>query len=157
MVNLVGYKAIFVNPLAPNIFSAGSPGGIPVIAKPAVETEALGHIDAKALEGSFVYVHCTFDNQWDNMLIRIWKTTFLTDSASGTRSALVHAENITMAPQWTSIPDRVRYSFLLIFSGLPKSCRKFDLVEEIAEPGGFLIKDIMRNETDVYHIDVSSR
>lgn len=90
------------------------------------------------------------------MLIRIWKTTFLIDRSSGSRSKLLHAENISMAPTWTQIPDGARYSFLLIFSGLPKSCKQFDLLEEISEPGGFFIRDISRNDTDVYHIDVSS-
>jgi len=89
------------------------------------------------------------------MLIRIWKTTFLVDKFSGIRSNLVHAENISLAPVWTQIPDGREYSFLLIFSGLPKSCKIFDLVEEIPEPGGFFIQDISRNEKDVYHIDVS--
>ena len=89
------------------------------------------------------------------MLIRIWKTTFLVDSDSATRSKLVHAENISLAPVWTQIPNGGVYAFLLIFSGLPKSCKQFDLVEEIPEPGGFFIQNISRNETDVYHIDVS--
>ena len=88
------------------------------------------------------------------MLIRIWKTTYLVDSVSGTRSNLVHAENISMAPVWTQIPDGGKYNFLLIFSGLPRSCQKFDLIEEISQPGGFFIQDISRNETDVYHIDL---
>ena len=88
------------------------------------------------------------------MLIRIWRTTFLIDAASSARSQLVHAENITLAPMWTLIPGNQEYTFLLIFSGLPKSCRQFDLVEEIAQPGGFHIKNIQRNETDVYHVDL---
>ena len=131
-------------------------GEVPAIAKPEVDVEALTHIDPQTLDDSFVYVHCYFRNKWENMLIRIWKTTYLIDSSSGTRSRLIHAENISFAPVWTQIPDGITYSFLLIFSGLPKSCKQFDLVEEISEPGGFLIKDITRNETDVYHIDVSS-
>jgi hypothetical protein len=60
-----------------------------------------------------------------------------------------------MAPVWTQIPDGREYAFLLIFSGLPKSCKQFDLVEEIAEPGGFLVRNISRNDTDVYQIDVA--
>ena len=129
---------------------------IPAIAKPEVDVDSLTHIDAQTLDDSFVYVHCYFRNKWENMLIRIWKTTYLIDGVSGTRSKLVHAENISFAPVWTQIPDGGMYSFLLIFSGLPKSCKQFDLVEEISEPGGFLIKEICRNETDVYHIDVST-
>jgi hypothetical protein len=88
------------------------------------------------------------------MLIRIWKTTFLVDKGSGSRSRLVHAENISFAPVWTEIPDGGTYSFLLIFSGLPKSCQQFDLLEDIPQSGGFFIPDISRNQTDVYHIDI---
>lgn len=126
------------------------------IAKPDVDAEALSNVDVSTLEDSFVYVHCYFQNKWENMLIRIWKTTFLIDERSGSRSGLLHAENISIAPQWTQIPDGKQYSFLLIFSGLPKSCKQFDLVEEISEPGGFHVSNISRNETDIYHINISS-
>ena len=127
----------------------------PSIIKPAVDVEALTNIEASTLDDSFVYVHCNFNNMWKNMLIRIWKTTYLVDSLSAMRSKLLHAENISMAPVWTQIPDGGKYSFLLIFSGLPKSCKQFDLIEEISEPGGFFIQNISRNETDVYHLDVA--
>jgi hypothetical protein len=128
---------------------------LPAVIKPEVDVEVYTRIDALTLDDSYVYVHCYFQNKWENMLIRIWKTTFLIDRSSGTKSKLVHVENITYAPLWTRIPDGRQYSFLLIFSGLPKSCKLFDLVEEIPEPGGFFIGNISRNEKDVYHIDVS--
>lgn len=127
-----------------------------VVANPDVETESLTQVAGGTAEDSFVYVHCYFRNQWKNMLIRIWKTTYLLDSFSGTRSKLVHAENISLAPVWTQIPDLRVYSFLLIFAGLPKSCTQFDLVEEIPEPGGFFVGNISRNETDVYHINLGA-
>ena len=126
----------------------------PVKTKPDVETEVLTSIDPATLEDSYVYVHCYYGAPGSNSLIRIWKTTFLVDATSCTRSPLIHAENISYAPQWTMIPDGAPFSFLLIFSGLPKSCRKFDLHEEIPQPGGFLVKNIQRNETDVYHINI---
>ena len=124
------------------------------LVKPVVGVETLESIDPQLLEDSFVYVHCHFDNPSDDMLIRIWRTTFLIDRASGVRSQLLHAENISYAPQWTIIPRKGDFTFLLIFGGLPKSCAVFDLVEEIAQPEGFFVKDIRRNETDVYHIDI---
>src|SRR5258706_10444999 len=126
----------------------------PVKPRPSVETDVLTSISPAVLEDSFVYVHCYFENPGNNTLIRIWKTTFLIDPLSSTRSSLVHAENISLAPQWTLIPDGITFSFLLIFSGLPKSCRQFDLKEEIAQPGGFLVRGIKRNEMDVYHINI---
>lgn len=126
----------------------------PVKAKPSVDMEVLASIHPELMNDSYVYVHCHFNNRWQDMLIRIWRTTFLIDRGSSTRSQLIHAENITYAPQWTLIPDKQPFSFLLIFTGLPKSCQRFDLVEEISEPGGFFVKNIQRKESDVYHVDI---
>lgn len=122
--------------------------------KPKVDVETLASIDPSMLDDSYVYVHCHFSNPSDEMLIRIWRTTFLVDISTHARSQLLHAENISYAPQWTIIPRKGDFTFLLIFGGLPKSCLLFDLVEEISQPGGFHIQDIARNETDVYHIDI---
>ena len=126
----------------------------PVKAKPSVDMEVLASIHPELMNDSYVYVHCHFNNRWQDMLIRIWKTTFLIDLGSSTRSQLIHTENITYAPQWTLIPDNQPFSFLLIFAGLPKSCQRFDLIEEISEPGGFFVKNIQRKESDVYHVDI---
>jgi len=152
----LGSKSGVVIPLLNRTVALSKEREAPATVRPEVDVEALTHIDASTLEDSFVYVHCYFSNKWDNMLIRIWNTTFLTDMRSGSRSKLLHAENITIAPVWTQIPDGLEYSFLLIFSGLPKSCQQFDLVEEISEPGGFFVANIPRNETDVYHINISA-
>jgi hypothetical protein len=117
---------------------------------PAVETIVAE--ETVVLEQSHVYVHCYFNNTVKDMLIRIWKTTFLVDKTSSHRSRLVHIENISYAPQWTIIPENKLYQFLLIFDALPKGCEIFDLLEDIPQPGGFFIADIMRNKKDVYHV-----
>ena len=127
---------------------------LPVITKPEVEEEVLTSIDSSTLEDSHVYVHCYFNNTSEDMLIRIWRSTFLIDRASGSRSSLIHAENISYAPMWTMIPKKGQYSFLLIFSALPKDCTVFDLLEDIPQTGGFFIQGIQRNQLDVYHVDV---
>ncbi|HYC86953.1 MAG TPA: hypothetical protein VEB86_17090 [Chryseosolibacter sp.] len=124
----------------------------PVKTRPEVDVEVLSAIAPSTLEDSFVYVHCHYDNAGMESLIRIWSTTYLIDKGSGSRSRLIHAENITMAPTWTPVPQGATYSFLLVFEGLPKSCKLFDLIEEISQPGGFEVRNIYRNETDVYHI-----
>lgn len=126
----------------------------PVKTKPEIDIEVLSSISPDVLEDSFVYVHCYFDNLGEEMLIRIWRTTFLIDKSSGARSSLVHAENISYAPVWTVVPGNMMFHFLLIFSALPKSCTHFDLVEEIPQPGGFFVQNILRNTTDVYHINI---
>jgi hypothetical protein len=122
--------------------------------KPAPEVEVLTAIETDFQQEGHVYVHCYFNNAYSDMLIRIWKTTFLVDNGSTGRSQLVHVENISYAPEWTLIPDKKLFRFLLIFEALPKSCASFDLVEEIPQPGGFHVAGISRNKTDVYHIDV---
>jgi len=127
---------------------------LPVRTRPAVEAEILTSIDPEALDDSHVYVHCHVGNLAEGMLIRIWRTTFLIDRSQGSKSGLIHAENISFAPEWTMIPGKGAYTFLLIFSALAKSCSVFDLVEEIPQPGGFLVKNIRRNETDIYHVDI---
>ncbi len=117
---------------------------------PEVSTET--KVDVQ--QESHVYVHCYFNNTGREMLIRIWKTTYLVDSGSGTRSKLVHVENISYAPEWTLVPDKKEFRFLLIFDALPRACTSFDLVEDIPQAGGFHIEGIARNKTDVYHVDI---
>ncbi len=122
--------------------------------KTLIGVDTLASIDPEILEDSYVYVHCSFPIPSPDMLIRIWKTTFLRDCHSTGHSQLIHAENISFAPEWTMIPAKGVYSFLLIFSALPKSCILFDLVEDIPQAGGFLVKSIKRNKTDVYRITI---
>src|SRR5688572_30936020 len=120
------------------------------IERKQVDVDVLAAVDPAVLEDSYVYVHCVFPIHSPGMLMRIWRTTFLKDLDSSAKSQLIHAENISFAPQWTMIPDSGTFTFLLIFSALPKTCTQFDLVEEIAQPGGFHVKSIQRNKTDVY-------
>ncbi|MBT1707819.1 hypothetical protein KK062_06285 [Fulvivirgaceae bacterium PWU5] len=137
----------------PFVRSAAVPE-VPVKPSPAVDTEILAAIAPETLEDSYVYVHCYFENESEEMLIRIWRTTYLVDRDTGSRSSLVHAENISYAPMWTAIPRVGTYNFLLIFSALPKACTMFDLVEEVPQPGGFHVQNIARNQQDVYHVDI---
>ena len=126
----------------------------PVRAKPEVDIDTLISLNPELLDDSYVYVHCCFQNRWKDMLVRIWKTTYLIDQATRSRSALIHAENISIAPMWTMVPDNREYTFLLIFGSLPASCKVFDLLEDIALPSGFHVTGIRRNETDVYRVNI---
>ena len=71
------------------------------------------------------------------------------------RSKLIHAENITMFPTWMNVGRKQTVNFTLIFTGLPRHCKQFDLIEKIPEEGGFVIKNIERNNTDVYLLDLT--
>jgi hypothetical protein len=104
-------------------------------------------------EEGMVIVHCTYSVEIDSY-IRIWKSTFLIDKASGDRSNMHHAENITIAPEWTYVPEGKSYRFTLIFAPLPKSCEFFDLLEDIPLAGGFFVQNIKRNKSDVYHVTI---
>jgi hypothetical protein len=126
----------------------------PAKEKPVVETDVLASVDHRLLDASYVYVHCYFNNPADEMLIRIWRSTFLIDRTSGARSELIHAENISYAPRWTIVPKKTQFSFLLIFSALPKDCTVFDLLEDIPQTGGFFVSGIKRNSLDVYHVRI---
>jgi len=94
--------------------------------------------------------HCTVKGD----RIRIWKNTYLESQECGHRAPLLHAENISFHPVWTHIPLGAWHRFTLIFGGLPSACKHFDLVEDIPEPGGFVITNIARNAMDVYVLEL---
>jgi hypothetical protein len=104
-----------------------------------------------------VVIHFLYEEVYDSFMgIRIWPTTYLYDQSSSHRSTLIHVENITLAPEWTSIFPGSKKSFTLIFSGLPKSCTIFDFVEECNSEGPpFELRSIKRNNTDVYFLKIS--
>jgi len=122
--------------------------------RPDVQVEVATETSTDVQQESHVYVHCYFKNTHTDMLIRIWRTTFLVDHGSGSRSGLIHVENISYAPEWTLVPDRKLFHFLLIFDALPRACSSFDLIEEIPQADGFHVEGILRNKSDVYHVDI---
>ena len=72
----------------------------------------------------------------------------------GKKVPLVFWEGISLFPEWTHLYHTGMFHFTLIFSGLPSDCKVFSMVEEINEPGGFVVKDIGRNQKDVYKIQL---
>lgn len=85
--------------------------------------------------------------------IRIWQSTYLIPKNSEMCCKLIHAENIAFYPNWYNLGESGKGNFTLIFEGLPGDCKIFDLIEIIPEPGGFEVKNIIRNDQDVYHIN----
>ena len=108
---------------------------------------------SEMLEAGMVIVHCSFFANFE-IGIRIWNSTVLIDKESGNRSRMLHAENITIAPEWMLVPGGSTARFTLIFAPLPKTCEFFDLLEDIPEAGGFFIQNIKRNKSDVYHVKI---
>ena len=96
-------------------------------------------------------IHCNVGNVDDNYAFRIWPTTFLIEHGTGRQAKLITAFNISFAPQWTLNDNK---GFTLIFEGLSKSCAVFDLKEVIPQQGGFEVLGIVRNNSDVYQVNI---
>ncbi|MFN6039282.1 MAG: hypothetical protein ACK452_12495 [Bacteroidota bacterium] len=118
-----------------------------------IDTETKTRIKEESREERQVTVHCTFNcPPGEPQLIRVWSSTFLVDKSSSHRSSLLHAENITLFPNWTPVFGGSSFVFTLLFSALPSTCESFDLYEEIPQSGGFFVANIKRNELDVYRV-----
>lgn len=99
-----------------------------------------------------VIVHCSIPCERGTHM-RIWKTTYLV-TEDGTEIPLLFWEGISLAPQWTIVMHNGFFRFTLIFKSLPANCKVFSLIEKIPEPGGFSVKNIRRNKTDVYKVNL---
>lgn len=134
---------------------------IEIIDVPAIKREVIIDNETRhrllnqVKEEAQVIVHCSYTGTMCDDKIRIWKSTFLYAKNSSHRSKLVHVENITMYPTWMNVDWGQTVNFTLIFTGLPKHCKQFDMIENIPEPGGFVIKNIERNNSDVYLLDMT--
>ncbi|WP_313376646.1 hypothetical protein [Chishuiella sp.] len=115
-----------------------------------IQNELLHEIE----EEKQVIIHCQMIADEYSNAARIWPSTYIIDNQSGQRNQLLFADGITMYPTWTYIKEYSSLNFTLIFGGLPKSCKSFDLVEIIPQAGGFEYRKIPRNKTDVYHINL---
>ena len=126
-----------------------------VISNPKVNIspDLLEDLKEQIHEQGQVVVHCIQVTDHASY-IRIWPSTYLFDQHSEHASELVHAENITYFPEWKAVQSGENY-FTLIFSGLPKSCLVFDLLEQCNnQAGAFRVNSIPRNSTDVYYVQV---
>jgi hypothetical protein len=108
----------------------------------AIETEVFVQEERQTI------VHCTAG---DTYAYRVWPSTFLIEKG-GRRAKLITAYNISFAPQWTLNSGK---GFTLIFEGLSRECKVFDLVEIIPQEGGFEVRDIVRNNSDVYNVELA--
>jgi hypothetical protein len=86
------------------------------------------------------------------MPVRIWPSTYLICNQTGNRSRLLYSENVGRYPQWKFLKAYER--FLMVFESLPEECVTFDLYEDIPEPEEFHARNILRNQTGVYDIQL---
>ena len=126
----------------------------PIKVKPIIDDAIKYNIQQSADVEQQVIVHCKYEVSAEGDMIRIWKSTFLYARDSKHKSGLVNTQKISIYPEWTFIEGKKSYFFTLIFSALPRSCKTFDLIENIPEPGGFFVTSISRNKVDVYNVDI---
>ncbi len=121
----------------------------------AIDPYLLNQLHSLTQEEGQVIIHCcTKATVYSAMQARIQKTTFLFDLDSNHQSDLIYADNISIAPEWSIIPKGKQRAYSLVFSGLPKSCSSFDLLE-LNEPfRAFFAKSIQRNKEDVYFLQL---
>ncbi|MCC6402172.1 MAG: hypothetical protein IT227_15525 [Flavobacteriales bacterium] len=124
----------------------------PPTSTPAIDPGIREELLAQADERGQVTVHCRFSTPWGTRL-RVWPGTYLICRTTGHRSALLHAEGISWYPAWMPVPAGT-ISFTLVFAPLPDGCTVFDLIEEIPEPGGFMVSGMVRNGSDLYDVEV---
>ncbi|MFZ4521319.1 MAG: hypothetical protein ACOYNC_06410 [Bacteroidales bacterium] len=128
-----------------------SPVFEPVQADPASRDEVSTRDKTRRL----VTVHCSF-SAIATTGIRIWNSTFLVDKVSASKSKMVEAIGIPVAPTMMIVKPGTTARFTLIFEALPDTCEIFDLIEEALEPYGFEAINIRRNETDVYTVPITT-
>lgn len=96
---------------------------------------------------TIVHCICNVDGAY-----RIWATTYLIEHGTGKRAKLLTAFNISLYPDWTL--KNAGQKFTLIFEGLSRNCVVFDLKEDIPQHGGFQVNGIVRNNSDVYTVNI---
>jgi len=129
-----------------------------IITRPKIDIDAdiLRKFQEQIQEAGQVIVHCvSTDTMGWGMYIRIWPTTYLLDHESSHRSEMVHIENIVLAPDWQYLAPTEKLHYSLIFSGLPKSCTIFDLIEFGEGKNCFSALNIDRNESDIYYVKLN--
>lgn len=112
------------------------------------KTEIKSEVKTFESEERQTIIHCNCISNGDDAY-RIWPSTYLVEHGSDKRIKLVTAFNISFAPQWTINDGK---GFTLIFEGLSKDCKSFDLIEMIPQAGGFEVFNIPRNNMDVYQV-----
>lgn len=127
---------------------------MPVIIQPHIAPELLEALRLQMDAERQVIVHVQMIRSIFPNKCRVWPEICLSDQASDSRSPLLHAENISLYPQWTHVPPLTPYGFTLLFAALPATCTRFDLLEEIPEPGGFFIRNIERKPEDIYLLTI---
>ncbi len=126
--------------------------------KVKIDLSLIQIIRTNQIEESQTIIHCIYESPYkfqNGGWVNINTSTFLINNTSKLKLKLIQAVNIPVAPARHSFNkpgERIR--FTLIFEGLPKSWIRFDLCESSFLEDGFHVKDIKKNRTGVYEINL---
>lgn len=143
------------NPLPPESSTGNgiiSTGKINRVPQAEVQQKAAATLSDRLAVESQVIVHCTCRSR--NGSIQLWPNAVLADQESHYKSMLVYAEKLPLYPRQVYVPEGQTFTFTLMFSALPKDCRMFELSGQVRHEAGFLVQNIRRNKSDVYHVEI---
>ncbi len=96
-------------------------------------------------------LHCKLHGDF---AYRIWPSTNLIDN-NGRYYKLLHAENISYFPNWTMPKPNSPFNyFTLIFERLQSDVAWFYMYEQTNTNDGFYTKEIKKNQSGVYHVEI---
>ena len=121
-----------------------------------IDKKTIEQLQQQSQEENQTVIHCTYVSKFyyvNGGWVNIHPTTFLVNE--GTRLPLLYTDNIPVAPKMHFFSKAGETKkFTLFFSGIPKNWETFDFVEETKNSTGFVVKNISRNESGVYQIQL---
>ncbi|HNW72580.1 MAG TPA: hypothetical protein PKN44_03040 [Bacteroidales bacterium] len=101
-----------------------------------LKDEALTQVEQQGM----VVVHCSCFTEIETR-IRIWETTVLIDHSSGSRSKLLHAFGITVAPIWMFLEAGTTARFTLVFEICQRPANPSTFMRIFQKMEGFTLKE----------------
>jgi hypothetical protein len=113
---------------------------------------------AQEVEGQTL-VHCKYvskDKYANGGWVNIYDTTFLVNPDTHDMLRLVQAYNVPISPEKHYFKQaRQLKTFTLVFPRVPKHWKSFNLLEVAGKGGGFHVTNIVRNDSGIYHIELT--
>ena len=119
----------------------------------AIDDSNRSEIRADIREQNLVILHCHI-NYSEKIGISLIDATSLWDRNLKCYSRLIYSEGIAISPTIQIITGRGNVTFDLYFEPLPLGCKRFDLVQHIANGPSFMADNITRNHIDEYWVEV---
>ena len=115
-------------------------------------------LQAQETEGQTL-VHCKYvsqDKYQNGGWVNIYQSTYLVNSDTNDMLVMAQAYNVPISPAKHYFKQAGQLKqFTLVFPRVPKHWKRFHLLEVADSGGGFRVSDITRNESGVYHVQLS--